>query len=120
MQLAVICLAEFPSIISKLEPGVEDLLFGFLEKALENPHVKVKQAALHILVVSFRLAGSQPAIKLKLASFVAQLKPSVRHEVEKKLGSYPLFFSFLFSFLSFFAKPFLISITRVLGRGAAI
>ena len=87
MQLAVICLAEFPSIISKLEPGVEDLLFGFLEKALENPHVKVKQAALHILVVSFRLAGSQPAIKLKLASFVAQLKPSVRHEVEKKLGS---------------------------------
>lgn len=89
-------------MISKLEPSSEDAIFAFMEKALENSHVKVKQTAMHLLTLSFRVASAQPSIRLKLGSFVSQLKPRIRKEVEKKLGDFLLFLFWLL--LGFFSN----------------
>jgi len=85
LDLGMACLAEFPVLMQKMDSTSEDLIFNFLEAALQHSHMKVRQTALQLLLISFRICSSQPNGNLKIATFTAQLKPALRRDIEKRL-----------------------------------
>jgi len=52
-KLALVCLAEFPSLFQKFDHGSQDPCLAFLEKALEYPHITVRQIAFQTLITRY-------------------------------------------------------------------
>jgi len=49
--LGIVCLAEFPSVLQKMDTIAEDSLSQFIEKALVHSHLKVRSTALQVMIL---------------------------------------------------------------------